>query len=267
MQSVADGVRATPGNLCWMRISRRHPSRASLRPLHRLGSHWPRSHMASGTGNLVGAAAASTSSSPSCGRSQSSEVHEHSWTLPLAQRGLSRPNPPPPPPPRPPPLLPPLPPLPPPPLPLLPPIAPRSRSVRCFSLAPDEVAVAPVGSSPSFDGRAAETAGRLSARSCRLLSTRRCVLHFRENFIAKSAFHLSHWIHVEISSFLSHLVLATFSLQRKAHEAGSKCKLSAPLGTAAELVIHLRKLFRDSRVGKESRRLRVVSALFGSTGT
>lgn len=68
------------------------------------------------------------------------------------------------------------------------------------------------------------TAGRLSARSCR--RNRRCVLHFREIFIAKSAFHLSYWIHVEISSFLSHLVLATFSLQRKAHEAGSKCKLS-----------------------------------------
>ena len=60
------------------------------------------------------------------------------------------------------------------------------------------------------------------------LPTRRCVLHFREIFIAKSAFHLSDWIHAEISSFLSHLVLATFSLERKAYETGSKCKLSAP---------------------------------------
>ena len=223
---MADGVRATPGNLCWMRISRRHPSRASLRPLHRLGSHWPRSLMASGTGNLVGAAAASTSSSPSCGRSQSSEVHEHSWRLPLAQRGLSRPNPPPPPPPRPPPLLPPLPPLPPPPLPLLPPIAPRSRSVRCFSLAPDEVAVAPVGSVRR--SRARDHGAIECPKLCRPPAHAPMRFAFPRNF------------HREICvpplildsrrdlSFLSHLVLATFSLQRKAHETGSKCKLSAP---------------------------------------
>lgn len=118
MVSVAFGVSATPAHRCCTRSSRRHPSRASFLPLHLFGSHCAKSHIASGTGNRVGAApfspSSSSSSSPACLRPHASLVHEQNEPPPpRAQSGSTE--------------RPPLPPRPPPPLP--PPRPPRPRAM------------------------------------------------------------------------------------------------------------------------------------------
>ena len=57
---VPMGLSMRPLNLWLSRSPRTRPFRTSLRPVQRLGSQWPRSHMARGQGSFTGAASLSS---------------------------------------------------------------------------------------------------------------------------------------------------------------------------------------------------------------